>query len=287
MSPRERIANTVARKPLDRVARGEILVEEAFLRQYYAVGPGIPVEVLARRLSQEAAFDLMTVPFAQARAAPCLEAIRRWAEQTDLFVVALIDGVFWHPDDPLDFEAYLLAMAQGEPSLRELLASKEARALKAVDGCLGAGAHGCMVGDDIAYQAGSLVSPSDLEEWIFPSLRRLARRIRDAGGVAFFHSCGHVMKILDRIADLGFDAFHGLSPAAGNDVLVARSVVGDRLVLMGGVDVDGVSPERIGEERGRVLPALGRHGGYILSSSSGLSQGTDPAAFRVLYGMMR
>ncbi len=283
LTPRERVRRAARFQPVDRIPRGEILVEGAFLDICYPQLQSEPWRSKMTCLARDTGLDLISLPIAANPGRAALREVQYWARQSTWFVAVLIDGVFWHAGDPLSFERYLLAGQRKSEEFAALCRDKQKRVLETVERCLAAGADGCIVGDDLAYDRGPFMAPTDLDTWIFPPLREIGRQIKEWGGVAFLHSCGNLTSLLGSLVTLGFDVLHGLAPAAGNDPAAARELTRGRLALMGGFDVDGRDPARVAENRRALLPRLSPGGGYILSTSSGLSGATEPDAFRALY----
>jgi uroporphyrinogen decarboxylase len=233
--------------------------------------------------SQQAGLDLVTIPCHPQKGEGWIRELNWWAEESDLFVMALIDGLFWHPEDPLSFQEFILGLAYHDEETYVLIRRKKESTMGLVRRCLEAGAHGCIIGDDLAYDKRPFVSVKSLEKSIFPGLGEISETIKSEKGVAFFHSCGKVTDLLDSIISLGFDGFHGFSPAAGNDLFNAYSKIDNRMVIMGGLDLDdqNIKAIQIFKERIAISPNLMRD--YILASAAGLSLNTPLENVRILY----
>jgi uroporphyrinogen decarboxylase len=280
ISQKERVLAAIRHHKTDRVPRGELVVEGAFLDRLYPEMARAPYIEKMKRLADAMGLDLVTVRMDGKKG---LQEIRRWVSETPYFVMALVDGLFWNSQDPVSFEEFVLGICRGEETIRGLIQVKRKRALEWIRRCLDAGAHGVIVGDDLAYNRGPFVSPADLETWIFPGLQEMADRIREARGTAFLHSCGNLMMIMNMILASGFDGLHGLAPSAGNDPLVIRQLTRGRLALMGVFEVDTLSPDQLKRTKADVLPALAAEGGYILGSAEGLSANTPLDSAWALY----
>lgn len=227
----------------------------------------------------------MTIGVNRLEASRVRESIAQWVEDTDCFVMALVDGVFWKAADPIPFERFLTGLLAGDEELGRLIEAKKQRALKLVEGALAGGAHGIMIGDDLAHDGGPFASPDLLASHVFSALTELAIRIKEGGARAFLHCCGKVDLLLPLIMETPFEALHGLSSRAGNDLVKLRRRCSGRLALMGGVDLDHEDPNEIRRLRREVLEPLGRSGGYIMGSSAGLWAKTPVAAVKALYGL--
>jgi len=284
LAPRERIRLTIAHQETDRVPCGELLVEEAFLDRLYPDMAGASWREKMIALSHQAGFDLVTIQCHPQTVEDAFKEISWWAKESDLFVMALVDGMFWHSSDPWPFEKFLSALIKGAKQIRALISQKKEKAMDLTRHCLEVGAHGCVIGDDIAFDRGLFASLTHLEKWIFPGLSAIAESIKRNKGVAFFHSCGKVKPLLDSIISLGFDGFHGLSPSSGNDFSEAYSKARGRMTLMGGFDLDGQTPLEIQLLKEHILTRSNLKKNYILGTSAGLSRNTPLQNFRIIYG---
>ena len=229
--------------------------------------------------------DLITVSIGEGQEDEALTALGRWVKETPYFVMALVDGLFWRPEDPLAFGDFVLGICRDEHGIQELIKRKKKKALHRIKGCLDQGADGLMIGDDLAYDRGPFISPKDLSKSIFPGLQEMVEAIHAADNVAFLHSCGNIGSLLDMILSCGFDGLHGLAPVAGNDPLRIHQMTKGRLALMGICDLDGMEPEGIKTLMEDVIRPLAADGGYILGSTAGLSSNTPMQSFRALYDL--
>ena len=138
------------------------------------------------------------------------------------------------------------------------------------------GAHGILVSDDMAYNTGTLLSPAMLRKLFFPALKTLAARIKAEGALVFLHCDGNITEILQDIVDCGFDGLHALQPSAGMSLQAVKQDYGDRLCLMGNIDLDYTlpfgSPEEVRQAVKKAIESAAPGGGYILSTCNILTQ---------------
>jgi uroporphyrinogen decarboxylase len=258
-------------------------VEEAFLDRLYPEKSESPYGEKMRHFIEAMDLDLVTVTVDVENRDVGLRELTKWANETPRFIMALVNGLFWRQEDPLTFEKFILGIAKGEEHVLELIRFKKKRCLSLIQRCLESGAHGVIIGDDLAYDRSTFVSPDDLAKWVFPGLREMVEKIKKGNGVAFLHSCGNLTGIVDQILTAGFDGVHGLAPSAGNDPLTIRYMTQKRLALMGIFEVDRLRPQDIDAMKEEILEALADEGGYIFGSSEGLSINTPIDSFRALY----
>jgi uroporphyrinogen decarboxylase len=286
LTPIERVLATICHQETDRLARGELLVEEAFLDRLYPKKTEAPYGEKMRQFIEKMDLDLVTVNVDVENCDVGLRELGKWANETHRFIMALVDGLFWRQEDPLTFEKFILGISKGENHVLELIRFKKKRCNSLIQRCLERGAHGVIIGDDLAYNRGPFVSPDDLAKWVFPGLREMVEIIKKANGVAFLHSCGNLTGIVNQILAAGFDGVHGLAPSAGNDPLNIRHMTQKRLALMGIFEVDRLMPQDIDAMKEEILGPLTDGGGYIFGSSEGLSMNTPIDSFRALYSFV-
>jgi uroporphyrinogen decarboxylase len=95
----------------------------------------------------------------------------------------------------------------------------------------------CRFGDDLGFRTNTLVSPATIRKHIIPQYARVIDLIRASGKPFLWHSCGKIFSIMDDVIALGIGAKHSNEDAiAPFDEWIAR--YGDRIGLLGGIDVD-------------------------------------------------
>jgi uroporphyrinogen decarboxylase len=107
-----------------------------------------------------------------------------------------------------------------------------------------------------------------LEELFGDSYRQITETAHALDMQILMHSCGNVQSLLEWFADCGFDAVHPLEPTAGIELARAKELVGDRMCLVGNLDVTHILVDAGREEvfatvRKAIKDAV-HGGGYIL-----------------------
>jgi len=128
-------------------------------------------------------------------------------------------------------------------------------------------------GDDLGFRTSTLVSPLIIRKYILPQYRRVIGLIKNSGKPFLWHSCGNIFSIMEDVIALGIDAKHSNEDAiAPFEQWIAR--YGDRIGLLGGIDVDILcqkTPAEIQEivvERGLRYRRAAR--GYALGSGNSI-----------------
>ena len=128
--------------------------------------------------------------------------------------------------------------------------------------------------DDMGFKTGTLISPSDLREFVLPGHRVMAEMAHAAGRPYLLHSCGQLEAIMeDLIGDVRIDGKHSYEDNI-QSVTEAKSVYGARIALLGGIDVDFLCRSTEGDIRRRVretLDACLPGGGYCLGTGNSVA----------------
>lgn len=128
--------------------------------------------------------------------------------------------------------------------------------------------------DDLGFRTGTLIAPDDLREFVLPAHKAAAKIFHDAGKLYLLHCCGQVMDIFeDLIEDVKIDAKHSYE-----DTIMppteAKRLFGDRMAILGGIDLDFLCRSAPDEVRARVRETLDvcqPGGGYCLGTGNSVA----------------
>jgi uroporphyrinogen decarboxylase len=128
--------------------------------------------------------------------------------------------------------------------------------------------------DDMGYKNGTLISPEDTRRLMLAGHREMAEMSHDAGRPYLLHSCGNLEDILeDLIEDVRIDAKHSFEDTF-ETVVEAEQKYGDRIALLGGIDVDFLcrsSEEQVRQRVRKTLDACMEGGGYCLGTGNSVA----------------
>jgi MtaA/CmuA family methyltransferase len=129
------------------------------------------------------------------------------------------------------------------------------------------GVDALYIGDPLT--SSSVISPQHFEQFCYPRLRLFCTELHKHDILIYIHICGNSNPILEMMADTGADCVEPLDPLGGVKVADAKSRVGGRVALMGGVNtltlLNG-TPGQVYEEATACCRAGGADGGYILAA---------------------
>lgn len=125
--------------------------------------------------------------------------------------------------------------------------------------------------DDMGFRTGTLISPDDLREFILPGHRMLAQHSHEAGRLYILHSCGELNAIYnDLIDEVKIDGKHSYEDVI-LPVTEAKERYGDRISILGGIDMDFLCRSSEQDIRKRVRDVLEKcmpGGGYCLGTGN-------------------
>jgi len=128
--------------------------------------------------------------------------------------------------------------------------------------------------DDIAFTEGLLVSPDTLRTYFFPWLRKIGDLARKSRKPLLYHTDGILWDVFDEIIDCGVDAIHPIEPKA-MDIVDVKKRYGDKLCLLGNVDVDILArgtKEQIRSIVKENIEKVGYNGGYCVGSGNSIPE---------------
>jgi uroporphyrinogen decarboxylase len=128
--------------------------------------------------------------------------------------------------------------------------------------------------DDMGFRTGTLISPDDLREFVLPAHKLMADMSHAAGCPYLLHSCGNLSAIMHDLIDyVHIDARHSFEDTI-QSVTDAKAEYGQRIALLGGIDLDFICRASEGEVRQRVRHTLDvcmAGGGYCLGTGNSVA----------------
>lgn len=288
LKPRERVIRAIRHETIDRVPKGELFFPPGLLGRLAGCRYTRfrePMLGALRRLKCDLVclhFDPISRDFAACP--PSTEEIKFWAEQTDYFVVAGIPGVFWPVARQVGFEAAARLALANPAQYREIAAERRSEGARLIEECLGFGAHGIAILDDLAGNDGTFFSPRLLRRTVLPELAELVGATKRHGVPVFFHSDGFLGSLLDDLVGMGVDVLHGCRAL---DPETFKERFGGRATVMGnfGIGIEGEGPDTglLADWIRETIWTFGPNGGYIASTDGGLSEESSVEELKCLY----
>ncbi|MHA1605343.1 MAG: uroporphyrinogen decarboxylase family protein [Candidatus Freyarchaeota archaeon] len=133
--------------------------------------------------------------------------------------------------------------------------------------------------DDLGYKKGTMVNPDVYREMVFPWFKRYAALAHQHGKMYWYHACGNVSAVIeDFIEDVKIDAFHSFQDEI-MPVWEFQEKYGDRVAVLGGVDVDKLVRYDVDAIRTHVRSILDKcmpRGRYALGSGNSVTNYVPP-----------
>ena len=128
--------------------------------------------------------------------------------------------------------------------------------------------------DDMGYRGGPLMSPPDMKALVLKGHKMMADMAHEAGRPYLLHSCGNLAMIMDDLLDyVGIDAKHSFEDTI-EQVTELKSTYGQRIALLGGIDVDFMcrsTPDEVRARVRRTLEVCMPGGGYVLGTGNSVT----------------
>ena len=151
---------------------------------------------------------------------------------------------------------------------------------------LEAGADALWLGDCVATS--HFISPAQYEEYAAGFAAASARRIRDAGGIVFYHGNEKSIPHLSIMAGLGFDA---INIGEGVDIGEVKRAIGGRVCIMGNLDPLHDLQPRSSQEVEKVVQEIVEKakpgGGYLFCTGEGVPHNTPVANLQAMHRAVR
>jgi uroporphyrinogen decarboxylase len=189
-------------------------------------------------------------------------------------------------------DQFMVDLLINEDYINELLDKITEYPRQALKEFIRLGADMVWMGDDVATQRGLMISPEIWRKYFKPRYAKLYKEFKELNPniVIAYHSCGNCHDLIEDFIEIGLDVLHPVQPQA-IDPIVTKKEFGDRLTLMGGLDIQLLmpngSPEDVREETLRLIKGCGQGGGFILGGAHHFQEDTPTENILALYKAMR
>ena len=183
----------------------------------------------------------------------------------------------------MGFERFFSRILKDTPFVKKVLKARTdwciAMYRKAVD----LGAEVLVLGEDAGHKGGPMLSPAMWRELVLPQHQRIVDELEVP---VIWHSDGNFESLLPMAVEAGFVGVHGLEPAAGFDLAKMKIEFGERLVLVGNIDLrvlfnSDLDPVR--REVNRCLQQGAAGGGYMIATCNSVYDGMNPSAVSEMF----
>ncbi len=325
MSKRERVYKALQLKTPDRVPGAELVIDDELISEMtgkenidyqdhivFREWLGIDAVCVAPVRQEESLKD-MAPGAGTSREDGLDEAVDRYLEgeydctplenyrrESDLFVFALLNGSLGELSRAIGFENLMVSLARDPEGVKRQLHKLGEKNIGVAKEAAARGAEAVIIGDDIAYRQGPFISPEIMRRVIFPAWEGETKAMKNMGLPVVLHTEGYLNPLLPDLVGL-FDGLHSLEPASGMSLTEVKEKYGDRLCLMGNVDLtilNSGEAEAEEAEEAEELEKLRRvvketiqagapGGGYIFGTTGGLHAGLSLKKVQAMYRFAR
>ncbi|GHU63244.1 hypothetical protein AGMMS49983_06280 [Clostridia bacterium] len=199
-----------------------------------------------------------------------------WVKEGSFYVVPQIDFGYFKASELLGFERYMNFVVTEEERMHRFLKRLLEFQIKLADKLISHGVDAIELGDDVAFNNGPFMSPEFLQMYDFDYMGQIVDHIHSKGLPVILHSCGNMNAVIERIIDTKVDVLHALQPSAHNDIYEYKEKYGDKIVLMGNVDINYLMTEGSPVEIGATVDEMAEKlwydkKGFILSTCNMLN----------------
>jgi hypothetical protein len=200
----------------------------------------------------------------------------------------VVPGVLWPALETVGVGEGL-RISMREPGLLAPHLDRAAEAmLRAVATGVGLGADAIVVADDMAGEAGPLVSPDFVSTHVLPRLKRAVEAAAGEGVPVLLHSDGDISALLPGCRDAGFAGVHACVSGEGAFERVHAHARGCGLAVLGGLSTrllaDGLSSAVLAGTR---LAILAQSGGLLVADDGGITTLDEYAALCAAFAATR
>jgi len=141
------------------------------------------------------------------------------------------------------------------------------------------GVDALLIYDDYAYHSGPFISPAQWRRHVLPWNKKVISAFHKEGVPVTLHACGDVRSLMDGIIESGYDAIHPLEPTANMSLEEAKERWGDRICLVGNININTLSlgtAEDVEKEAREAIKNAAPGGGYVLASGHAVYHSCKP-----------
>ncbi len=251
-SIRSLVRSALAGHSPQRLLCGELILEPDLVRESVGLQPDASVPLPAEQaLLERWGHDVVTISFSHGWGATqqpdrddSLFRLSYWQEQSELFVLALVDGPFSVLAKAWNWQNALVRISKGDPEVETIMADAVMDLGELLTEVAEAGADGIIIGEDIAFRRGPYVRPEQLRRYYFPYLTLLVLSAQEHNLPVIFHSDGNLWPIWDDLLKTDIDGIQGLDPYSAMSMALARERSSPTLCLWGNLDLGWLAQPR-------------------------------------------
>lgn len=203
-----------------------------------------------------------------------------------LAVVGGIHDAYEIPSQMRGVNNFLVDLFKNPSFARRIIETSVDYNIELAKAMIDLGVDALISGDDYAYKHGPFMSLKLFREFITSYLKKIIDTVHHCGIPFIKHCDGNIWPILDDMVNTGIDALHPIEPQAGMSLREVKEKYGNKICVMGNVDVTNVLPlgtvEDTVKDVKRCIEEAASGGGYILSSSNSIHNAVKIENFKAM-----
>ena len=184
-------------------------------------------------------------------------------------------GVLENLIDTMGYENLCLALID-TPELVQAVADRIGQCLLAVYEKLVQYDHvaALWLNDDLGFKTQTMIGPEHLRQYVFPWHRKLTAYAHEHRKFVLLHACGNLREVIEDLIDhVRIDAKHSFEDVI-QPVAEFKELYGDRIAVLGGIDVDVLArqpEEEVRRYTRQVIEQCAPGGGWALGSGNSVA----------------
>ena len=181
-------------------------------------------------------------------------------KKRDRFCYVQTPGFFEQFNSVFPIEEHLLWLALYPDELALLYKQQTEWTKRFALHCIEMGADMIHISDDWGSQKDLLFSPATWEKLIYPNIKEVVDFVHSKGVFCSLHSDGCILKVAEKLPDIGFDMVHPWQENAGMSHDLYKEKYSDKFAILGGICVQSaigiMNREKLENEIKRVFANL-------------------------------
>lgn len=190
------------------------------------------------------------------------------------FLIIPVNGIEWPRFGVNEEESWINLLLY--PEICEKIAEFQCiLTVRELDYIKSLGADGVLSAGDLGNTTNLSASPELYRKITLKHHKTIYSECKKRGLYVMRHCCGHIMPIIDEIAEYN-DSYEGIQELAGMDIVRLKQRLGNKLCLWGGIlheNIHGGTAASVRSDVVRTCRLSAQNGGIILDSSHSLSIG--------------
>jgi uroporphyrinogen decarboxylase len=201
-------------------------------------------------------------------------------------VICTFGHIFTAAWQLMGFENFCVALHDDYPLVKDIVKRVGVECVRQAEHILTFDCVGAVCfQDDIAYTSGPIISLKMLRELFFPWLAELANLSHAHGRPLIYHTDGDATLLLPDMVAAGIDCFQAVEPKC-MDIVAVKQAYGDRLALMGNLDLGYTltrgTPQEVEENVKFLIKHVAPGGGLLLGSCNSITNYVPMENFKTM-----